>query len=305
MIAFGCAIRDGEAYRRYAEPGIRRVAEDDSAVLAFAAAGPAGRNANLILDEAARIEGLEALVLVAPTTEIVAPRFSEVVREALGDPLVGAVGSAGANGVRSIAWWEGELVAAAVAHRYEEHHGGEMPLWSWAPRLPPPAEVEVLDGQMLVLSAWAVQHLRFDEEFVLGYGFDVDYCLRLRESGRRLVVVDLPVVHHGSLKLVENPEIWVEAHIAFARKWGASVGPRVEPTDEDDAWKPRARLAEARREAARAVAFSRRMELDAKVAELERTLERRMRTRSWKLTEPLRRLNAMRRQAARAYRERK
>ncbi len=323
MIAFGSAIVDGEAYRRYAEPGIRRAAEPDSAVLAFAAAGPPGRSYNLILEAAAGRLDLEALVLVDEKTEIAQPQLCEIARDALRDSGVGAVGCAGARGVRSIAWWEGEIVSATVTHRYEEHHGGELPALSWAHRAPPPAEVDTLDGQLLVLAPWVVRNVRFDEGLVLGHGFDLDVCLSIRAARRTLLVADLSVIQHRSLELVSNFDIWVEAHIAIAEKW-ASVLDAMPPrrhdgevegdecdekgqvegkgaADGDDRlWKRRARAAEARREAARAIAFSRMLKLNAQVSELERAFAEKTGTLSWRLTQPLRTINAMRRGRARA-----
>ena len=50
MIAFGPSVADAEAYRRYAEPGIRRAAEADSAVYVFTAVGTICRGYNLLLD---------------------------------------------------------------------------------------------------------------------------------------------------------------------------------------------------------------------------------------------------------------
>lgn len=315
MIAFGSAIVDGEAYRRYAEPGIGRAAERDSAVLTFAAAGPPGRSYNLILDAASQRADLEALVLVHENTEIAQPRLCEIVRDTFRDPAVGAIGCAGATGVRSIAWWEGDVVSAPVIHRYEEHHGGELPALSWTHRAPAPAEVDTLDGQLLVLSPWVVRNVRFDERLVLGHGFDLDFCLSVRAAQRTLVVADLAVIQHSSLELVSNFDIWVEAHIAIAEKWagvldamlprpdngdgGAKNQVEVDPSGEDVLWKRRARAAEARREAARALAFSRMLKLDAQVSDLERAFAEKTGTLSWRLTKPLRTVNAMRRRRAR------
>jgi glycosyl transferase family 2 len=299
LIAFGSAIADAEAYRRYAEPGIRRAAEPDSEVLVFAAAGPPGRSANLILEAAARHDDLEALVMVHPNTEIATPRLCGVVRDFLEDASVGAIGATGANGVRGLAWWEGEVVSADVTHRYEEFHGGELPALSWTPHLPPPAEVQTLDGQLLVLSPWVVRNVRFDEELVLGHGFDVDFCASVRAAGRRLIVADLPAVHHRSLELVDNLEIWIEAHIAIAEKLDSALAGSPNGSTPEavahDPWRRRARVAEARREAARAIAFSKILALDAQVAELERELKAITDSPSWRLTAPLRTLNAARR----------
>ena len=178
VIAFGSAIGGAEAYRRYAEPGVRLASEPDSEVFAFAAVDSTARSYNLILDAAAARDELEALVLVHPHTEIVDPAFCAKVRAALADPEVGVAGCAGANRVRSIAWWEGTVISSAATQRYQEYGGGELPAISWARHRPPPAEVEVLDGQLLVLSPWVVRNLRFDED-VLDHGFDVDFSLRV------------------------------------------------------------------------------------------------------------------------------
>jgi len=294
LIAFGSSISGAEAYRRYAEPGIRRAAEPDSEVLAYAALEPVGRTYNLMLDAVAGREDLEALVLVHPHTEIADPRFAEKVRAALADPQVALVGAAGARGVRSIAWWEGEVYCGPVRQRYEDHGGGEVDTVFWAQRRRPPAEVDALDGQLLALSPWAVRNLRFDEGLLLGHGFDLDISLQARRAGRKLVVADLAVVHHRSVELVSDLAIWVEAHMRVAEKWDETLRGA---TEGEEAWKRRARRAEARREAARAIAMSESLKLDARVLELERELEAITSTAGWRLTAPLRALNKMRREA--------
>ncbi len=50
-------------------------------------------------------------MLVAQETEITDPELLRPLREALSDPDVAVAGCAGATGVRSIAWWEGEVSA--------------------------------------------------------------------------------------------------------------------------------------------------------------------------------------------------
>jgi len=295
LIGFGVSISGAEAYRRYGQPGVRLASEPDSELFAYAAVEPIARTYNLILDAAAQREDLEALVLVHSHTEIVDASFCAKVREALADPDVGAVSSAGATGVRGIAWWEGDVVSAAVRHVYEEHGGGEMPALSWTQRKPPPAEVEALDGQLLVLSPWVVRNLRFDETLLLGHGFDLDFSLQVRSTGRKLMVADLHVAHHRSLELIADLEAWVEAHIRVAEKWNQALH---EAAGDEAAWKQRARRAEAQREAARTVAFSERMKLDARLLELEQAFEAETGSASWRATAPLRFLNRRRREAA-------
>jgi hypothetical protein len=294
LIAFASSISDAEAFRHYAEPGIRRVAEADSELLAYAAVEPTGRTYNLILDAAAGFDDLEALVLVHPNTEIADPAFCTKLREALADPQVGAVSCAGARNVDSLAWWEGDVVCGSVRHRYEENGGGEIDSLRWATRLPPPADVDALDGQLLILSPWAVRALRFDET-LLGYGFDLDFSLRTRQAGRRLRVIDLHVVHHRPLELIPEIAVWVEAHIRLAEKWDAELHG---PVEDEAGWKRRARRAEARRESARAIAMSESLRLYARTLELEREFEAKTSTAGWRATAPLRALNHLRREAA-------
>jgi Glycosyltransferase like family len=295
MIAFGCSIAESEPYRRYAEPGIRLAAEPDSAIYPYSSVGSIFRSYNLLLDAAARHEDLEALALVHPHAEIVDPDFCAKVRTALSDPRVAVVGCAGATGVRSIAWWEGSLVAGPVIHRYHQHGGGELPAYSWTHAEQAPQEVETVDGFLMVLSPWTVRNVRFDESLGLGHGFDLDYCLQVREKGREVVAADLAVVHHRSLDLIGDLDMWVEAHVRLAEKWED----RFPGGDVNGAtWRERARRAEAEREAARAVAYGYALGTDARVLELERAMAQATESLSWRITAPLRRVNRLRREAA-------
>ncbi len=295
MIAFACSVSEPEPYRRYAEPGILLAAEPDSAIFPYASVGTIGRSYNVLLDAAAAREDLEALVILHPHSEIVDAGFCRKVRQALSEPDVAVVGCGGATDVSSIAWWDGVVSSGQVKHRYTEYGGGEIPGYSWASPRPAPAPVDAVDGSLLVLSAWAVRNVRFDEGLVLHHGFDVDYCLQVRAAGRKVMTADFEIIQHRSLEVVEEPELWVEAHVQMAQKWEGRM-PGQEPSSAD--WKHRARRAEAEREATRAIVYSKRLAMDARVEELERTVKQTTNTRSWRLTEPLRRVNLWRRERA-------
>ena len=286
MIAFGAAITKPEPYERYAEPGIRRAAEADSAVYAFAGVGPVARTYNLILDAAASRADLEALVLVHPHMEIADPDFCHTVRQALRDHHVGVVGVLGAASVRSIAWWEGMVSMGRVVHRYGEYGGGDLAAWAWTHPQPAPTDVDAVDGALLVLSPWAVRTVRFDEALVMNYGFDLDYCRQVRAAGRTVVTADLRAVYHHSLKLIDDLDLWVQAHMQVTEKWDA-------PDDVD--WHRRTRRAEAVREAERAIAYTRTLAAETRIRELERAMDVATTTLSWRVTAPLRRLNSFRR----------
>ena len=88
----------------------------------------------------------------------------------------------------------------------------------------------------------------------------------------------------------------------MAEKWD---GPLIQWRDgRRGGLEARARRAEAEREAARAVAFSHGLKLDARVLELERELDEKTSSLSWHLTAPLRELNRLRRDASERRRER-
>jgi Glycosyltransferase like family len=296
MIAFGTSITDPDAYRKYAEPGIRRVAEEDSEIFAFASAGSIFRSYNLLLDKAAKLDDLEALVLVHQDAEIIGEDFCEQVRGALSDPDVGVVGCVGAIGVRSIAWWEGSVTWASFIHRYGENGGGDLPAFSWDRKgLPPYArtgEVETIDGFLMALSPWVVRNIRFDESLGKLHGYDFDFCLQVRAAGRKVVTADFRAIHNHSLELVSEPDMWAEAHMRVTEKWeGKMPGIGRGPGD----WKQRARRAEAESEASRAAAVSKEYQLRARELELERELNVMTESVSWRMTAPLRAANRLRR----------
>jgi hypothetical protein len=295
MIAFGSSITKPEVYARCARAGIERAAEPGAEVIAGDAVGSISRSYNQLLDRARGLEGLEALVLVHQDAEIVDADFCSKIRAALGDPEVAVVGCVGAVGVRSIAWWEGSVTLASFANRYEEHGGGDLEAFSWAWEEAPPyahvGEVETVDGFVLVLSPWTVENVRFDEELSAFHGYDLDYCLQVREAGRKVVTADFRAIHHRPLEMIPEREPWIEAHIAVAEKWdgrmlgvGADVG----------SWRERALRAAAERDVARVIAHSSRLELAARVRQLERELAEATTSNTWRLTAPLRRLGALR-----------
>jgi hypothetical protein len=292
MIAFGCAISEAEPYVRYAKPGLDRVREADSEVLAFAAVDTIARSYNILLDAAASREGLEALVILSPYAEITDRDFCAKVRAALADPEVALAGCVGARGVRSIAWWEGSEVSCASGfrYRYDEHGGGELAGIPWVQSAPAPAEVDIVDGSVFIISPWGVQNLRFDETLTLGHGFDVDFCLQAREAGKKVVTVDFAVSERRPLKIVSDLELWTEAHTDFARKWAGRI-PGAPPVEDYEAL---ARRIEAERESARSVAYFKRLGFDARVDAAEKEFEAATSTLSWRMTEPLRRFNKWR-----------
>jgi hypothetical protein len=293
MIVFASSITEPDTYRRCAQRGIQMAAEPDSQVIANSAAGSLFRSYNLILDTVARRDDVEGLVLLHQDAEIADLDFCAKLRKALSDPDVAVVGCVGAIGVRSIAWWEGSVTWASFVHRYSELGGGDLPAFAFngaeMPAYARLGEVETVDGFVLALSPWAVRNIRFDESLGLLHGYDFDYCLQVREAGRKVVTADFKVIHHHSLELIGSPETWVQAHMRVAEKWEDRM-PDVGVVP--GTWKERARRAEAEAAAAHARAVSIQLQADARQKEIDEST-------SWRLTKPLRQLNTLRRRLRR------
>ena len=207
MIAFATCVGSPETYRRRALAGLRRVSEPDSQLIeADADAGSISAAYNEILDHAATLDGLEALVLLHEDVELVDPAFCARIRARLAAPAVAVIGAIGAVGVRSLAWWEGSGRGRVVESRGTIDFGGA------------PCAVDTVDGLLLVLSPWAVANLRFDGDATGFHGYDAELCFRARAAGREVWVDDLPLVHHTKGGYGDR-EAYAAADAAFRARW--------------------------------------------------------------------------------------
>jgi hypothetical protein len=290
MIALAVAISDVARYEKFGARGIARALEPGAVAFLQAAPGPNFRIHNLLLDRAREVSDLEALVIVDERVEILDPALGSKVRRALADPEVAIAGSIGARGVRSIAWWEGEVSAGPTFYRHPDSPGEDLPPltgdgWGGGPRITPPGEVDAVDGMLMALSPWAVRNLGFDEALGPKYGGDIDLCFQAREAGRRVITADLAAAHHHPLGVVDEPETWMEAHMRFAEKWEGRMAP---PTATDAEWRARARASEGRAAAARLLSATRTYQIQALTRQQDREQAQLTNTLSWRVTRPLR-----------------
>ncbi len=300
MIVFGSAITKPEIYARNAEVGIRLAAEPDSVVLPLPSEGSIFHNYNLLMDRAAKLDNLEALVLVHQDAELVDRDFASRIRTVLQDPDVGVVGCVGAIGVRTISWWEGSVAQASFVHRYEEHGGGDLPSFSWAWDEAPPyarvGEVDTIDGFVIVMSPWVVENLRFDESLGQFHGYDFDFCLQVRAAGRKVLTADFRAIHNHALQPFDDPEPWIQAHIDICEKWDGRM-PGI--GEVSGSWEERALRAEAERDMARMIDHDNALELLAQERKLTAALDEARASISWRITAPLRLLTGRLRPLAR------
>jgi len=242
MIVFAASITSPETYERCAAPGIRRAAEPDSQVRPYQAAGSIFRSYNLILDEAAEIADLEALVLVHQDAEIADSDFCPKLRRALEQPDVGVVGCVGAVGVRSIAWWEGSVTWGSFTHRYEEMGGGEIAALSWNVDRPPTyartGEVDTVDGFVLGLSPWTVRNIRFDESLGQLHGYAI--AARLEQISKGAIQLNMGTLYPALMRLEQRGLVrgqWgVTDTNRKARFYGLTATGRRELAHEKQDW---------------------------------------------------------------------
>ena len=216
MLVFASAVADPERYRRCALSGIRSVAEPDSVVVEVETSSIFD-GYNEVLDAFRDEPALEALVLMHDDVEIVDPRFCEKVRRRMAEPGVGVVGVAGARGVTSLAWWEGDCRG-----RVRETRG----LLDWGGGV---HDVDCVDGLMLILSPAVVRTVRFDAERFSGFhAYDVDYCFEARAAGLRVLVDELDVVHQTKGGFGDKA-VWDEADRIWRSKWaiGSDLSPAI------------------------------------------------------------------------------
>ena len=291
MIVVACVVDDDNLFRAEAQRGIERAAASGSEPWVYNLATTLARTYNLILDRASKLDELEALVLVQRDTEILDEDFTERVRKAMADPEIGIAGAAGSTGVRSLAWWRGQVSCGDVRLSYSDFEGGTTSAYAWASPMAAPQPADVVDGSLMILSPAVVRTLRFDEAFGYTFGPDVDLCLQAASAGHRLATANLAVEYHRGLDMIPENAVsaWLETHRQNARKWGDGD---ADPDSPD--WRKRARRAEAERDAARTFAQGLHLTADAQSAHLKAELRSIDTSRSWHLTEPLRAFNASR-----------
>jgi len=291
VIVVACVVDDNDLFRAQGQPGVLRAAASGAEPWVYNLATTLARTYNLILERASAIDELEALVLVQRDTEILDEDFVARARDAIAVAGTGIIGAVGSTGVRSLAWWQGQVSAGTARLRYPDFEGGTTDAYDWASPSPAPQPADIVDGSLMVLSPDVVRTLRFDESFVFSFGPDVDFCLQATAAGHHLATADLAVEYHRGLDMIPENAVsaWLETHRRLAVKWEG----RGDDADGSE-WRQRARRAEAERDAARTFAQGLHMTADAQSAHLDAELRSIDTSRSWHLTEPLRAFNASR-----------
>ncbi|CAA9537838.1 MAG: hypothetical protein AVDCRST_MAG79-1552 [uncultured Thermoleophilia bacterium] len=210
MIAFGVWVESEERYARVAAPALARVLEADSAVLESVTDGCIFEAYAEIMDAAADLPGLEALVLLRDDVELLDADLTTRLRAALAEPGAALVGAVGARHVTSLRWWEGDVVGRLA------HPGGVL-----GDAAAGPQEVHVLDGALLALAPAVVTALRYDRACWAGvHGHDAELCALTRAAGGRVLVTDLDV-RRASAPIPAEDLAFLRADLLWRARWSA------------------------------------------------------------------------------------
>lgn len=207
-VFYGVCIGNEEKYRRLALQGLRRIGAENrvlesrgnrSIFLAY----------NDMLEKVARCgDDADALVLLHEDLEIRDGAFESKILAALDDDtaIVGTIGGRGVVGTR----WR----SARAQFGRQPDTEGENDMGRGV------HVVDQVDGCLLVLSRWAIENLRFDDERFHGFhAYDADICMQASAAGRAVKVADVETFHHNTPGFgdIANHQ---RSDDIFRRKWG-------------------------------------------------------------------------------------
>lgn len=206
-LAYGICVGPTDKASKFALPALRRI--DPTAPVILREQQTSIHLAyNSIVDEA-RTMGASGVVLLHDDVAIRRPGAPELLASLLTDPSVGIVGVVGARNVHSIEWWWYDCYGYVEERDFVVDFNRST------------ADVDIVDGVLLGLSAAALENLRFDyKSYPAFHGYDFHICSQAKSSGLRVLVTDLDVYHdsypHGK---IADPKAHALADRAWRRQW--------------------------------------------------------------------------------------
>lgn len=151
----------------------------------------------------------DMVVLLHDDLELTDPLGESKLLQAILEKDVVLAGVAGGYEVNSLAWWNARTVGYQLTDTCPLNFG------------PRTGDVQLLEGSLLAFSRWAIDNLRFDEQFTGFHGYD-DISMIARAADKRVVVTDVDTHHHTRLGFdsVESEQAWLRANELFRAKWG-------------------------------------------------------------------------------------
>ena len=200
-VAYGTCVGSWDKLQRWVIP---RVA---GPLLALSGQTSIAVAYNAILDAYQNMD-LEAVILLHDDLEILDPAAEEVFLAALAQENVGLVGVAGGSDRQGLAWWNVEPVGHQQTDAMNIDFGQRS------------GDVDILEGSLLVFSAYAAKTFRFDTRLSGFHGYD-EISKQVTNAGLRAVVVDVDTHHHNSMgfKSEQSHQEWLQGDRFYREKW--------------------------------------------------------------------------------------
>jgi len=219
MILFGCALGSEQQYRTIMVPGIRKSCKDE--LIGIVPSGEPGHNTSIFplyddiikhaRDMSKRFE-IEALVLLHTDLELDDVCFAQKIRKVFkAHPSCAIIGAIGGRGVNGCEWWKG---ATKIGYA-KDSVTGIINFGFFGDN-----SADTVDGMLLVLSPWAIDHLEADCETYNGFhAYDADLCAQARSAGKTVHVECFSFLHRCKKTPTGGQEALNEADKAFRAKW--------------------------------------------------------------------------------------
>ena len=223
MIAFGVAITKPEPYERYAERGIRRAAERRLAGARLRRRRPGGAH-------------LQPASSTTPAVATTSRRWCSCIRTWRSPTPTSATRSArrcairrsassGAwapPGVRSIAWWEGGVSWAASSTATGSTAAGTCPRTRGRSRDRRRARWTRSTARCSCCRPGRCETCASTSRCSWTMASTSTTAGGSRAAGRQVVTADVRAIYHHALALVDDLDLWVQAHMQLAEQWEAS-----------------------------------------------------------------------------------
>lgn len=201
-IAYGCCVGSWDRFNE----NVRR---DDRPMFAISGNESITKAYNKILASVS-LHYFDYLVLQHDDLLITDPNAEKKFIEAFQIPNVEVVGIAGGGITCGLAWWNSNPIGHQRVRTHTIDFGQRTGF------------VENVEGSFYVFSNWAIQNLRFDEDF---QGFNGGYdevTVRLRNYGKLAYVADIDTYHQTDVGFASQAkaDAWNAADQLFREKWG-------------------------------------------------------------------------------------
>lgn len=220
MLIFGCCVGKSGKFERIAKPSLARVMTPEDVFVREDGRDGICAAYNRVLEIARTTPECEGVILLHDDTEML-PGAREALLEGLRKPKVGVVGVIGGRGLYDTTWDDARRRQGVASDTRSKNDFDSGVFIHRETR----GRLDVVDGLLLALAPRAFHRTSFDEKgFPHFHGYDVDYCLSVRDRGMRVITAAAPYHHHDKATYGDR-KAFDEAAIHLREKWPQFIRP--------------------------------------------------------------------------------